>query len=826
MKTPPPSSAIRSAIPLRAGAVREAIVDRLARTLGKSPETATRRDIFDALSTAVREELAERWVATGNRVARARVKRVCYMSMEFLLGRSLINALSSFDEGLLDEVRDALQSLGQDLEHIAAEEEDPGLGNGGLGRLAACFLDSLATLGYAATGYGIRYDYGIFTQVLDKDGAQREVASSWLGFHNFWESGQGAVRHRVRFGGQCRATRNEQARVRYEWVDTQDVWAVGYDLMIPGNRSPTVNHLRLWSGRAITPFRIEAFNQGNYAAAVAEQVDAKNLSRVLYPDDSTPQGKELRFKQQYFFVSASLQDLLGQYMAERRQLKDLSHAVAVQLNDTHPAMTIVELMRLLVDSYDMEWGQAWKITREVCGYTNHTLLPEALETWPVSLFERLLPRHLQIIYQINRDFLEEVSARYPQDFDRRRRMSLINEDGDRRVRMAYLSVVGSHRVNGVAKLHSRLMRETIFADFAAMWPERFTNVTNGIAVRRWLKQANPSLSALLTEKLGSAWENDLEDLERLKWAEDDAEFRNRFHVIKRVNKERLAKTIYQLLGVAVNVDAMFDVQVKRIHEYKRQLLNLLHVVARYQQLLDNPAAAIPPRVVIFAGKAAPGYHMAKAVIKLINNVARVINSDARIGDRLKVCFLPDYDVSLAQEIMPAADLSEQISTAGMEASGTGNMKLSLNGALTIGTLDGANIEIRDAVGEENIFIFGMTAEEVVARRALGYAPGDVVASNPQLKRAIEMLESGYFTPDNIFDSKVVVDRLMSHGEHFMVLADFDAYAAAQARADELFVNTEEWTRKAVANALSMGPFSSDRSIREYADTIWGIKPVL
>jgi starch phosphorylase len=820
------SSAIRSTVPLRLGAVREAIVDRLERTLGKSPENATRRDIYDALSIAIREELTERWVATGSRVARARVKRICYLSMEFLLGRSLINALSTFEDELLVEVRETLQSLGHDLDHIAAEEEDPGLGNGGLGRLAACFLDSLATLGYAATGYGIRYDYGIFTQVIEKDGAQREVASSWLGFHNFWESGQGAVRHRVRFGGQCRATRNEHGRVRYEWVDTQDVWAVGYDLLIPGNRSPTVNHLRLWSGRAINPFRIEAFNHGNYGAAVAEQVEAKNLTRVLYPDDSTPQGKELRFKQQYFFVSASLQDLLGQHLAERRALRDLPKAIAVQLNDTHPALTIVELMRLLVDTYDMEWASAWNITREVCGYTNHTLLPEALETWPVSFFERLLPRHLQIVYQINRDFLEEVGARFPGDLDRRRRMSLINEEGDRRVRMAYLSVVGSHRVNGVAKLHSRLMRETIFSDFAQLWPDRFTNVTNGIAVRRWLKQANPLLSALLTEKLGSAWENDLEDLERLKWAADDADFRNRFRAIKRINKERLAKTIQSLLGVTLDVDAMFDVQVKRIHEYKRQLLNLLHVVVRYQQLLDNPAANIPSRVVMFAGKAAPGYHMAKAIIKLINNIAHVINNDARINNKLKVCFLPDYDVSLAQEIMPAADLSEQISTAGMEASGTGNMKLSLNGALTIGTLDGANIEIKDAVGDENIFIFGMTTEEVAARRAQGYSPADEVAKHPELKRAIELIDSGYFTPENIFDSKVVSDRLMSHGEHFLVLADFGSYLEAQQRVDALFQNSEEWTRKSVINALSMGPFSSDRSIREYADNIWGIKPVL
>jgi glycogen phosphorylase len=815
-----------SSVSLRRGAVREAIIDRLERSLGKSLATATRRDYYDALSIAVREELSERWISTCNRVGRSRVKRVCYLSMEFLLGRSLINALSSFDDGLLEEVREALQSFGHDLDHIAAEEEDPGLGNGGLGRLAACFLDSLATLGYAATGYGIRYDYGIFTQVINPDGSQREVASSWLGYQNFWESGRGGVRYRVRFGGHCQATRADDGKIRYEWVDTQDVWAIAYDLLIPGNRSPTVNHLRLWSSGAITPFKIDAFNSGNYGAAVAEQVDAKNLSRVLYPDDSTPQGKELRFRQQYFFVSASLQDMLAQHVAERRQLTDLASAIAIQLNDTHPALTCVELMRLLVDVYDMEWEAAWKVTREVCSYTNHTLLPEALETWPVSFFERLLPRHLQIIYQINRDFLEEVSAKYPQDFDRRRRMSLINEEGDRRVRMAYLSVVGSHRVNGVAKLHSRLMRETIFADFAQLWPDRFTNVTNGITVRRWLKQANPGFADLLTARLGSAWENDLEDLERLKWAADDADFRLKFRVIKRANKERLAKTIKQLLSVELNVDALFDVQVKRIHEYKRQLLNLLYVVTRYLRILDNPEADIVPRVVIFAGKAAPGYHTAKAIIKLINNVAEVINNDARVGDKLKVCFLPDYDVSLAQDIMPAADLSEQISTAGMEASGTGNMKLSLNGALTIGTLDGANVEIRDAVGEENIFIFGMTAEEVVERRASGYSPSQIVAQNEELKRVIQTLDSGHFTPANIFDSKVITERLMSDGEHFLVLGDFEAYAAAQDRVDALFRNPEEWTRKAVINALSMGPFSSDRTIREYADGIWSIKPVL
>jgi len=815
---------VTSSIPLRSGAVREAIVDRLERSLGKDLSESTRRDIYDALAIAVREEMAERWLATRRRVASARVKRVCYLSMEFLLGRSLVNALSAFDSDILNEVREAVQSLGHDLDAVAAEEEDPGLGNGGLGRLAACFLDSLATLGYSATGYGIRYDYGIFTQIIDEHGSQRELASSWLRFRNYWESA--SVRYRVRFGGECHATRDDQGRMHYQWVHTHDVWAVGYDVLIPGNRSPTVNHLRLWSGRAITPFHIEAFNAGNYAAAVAEQIEAKNLSRVLYPDDTTPQGKELRFKQQYFCVSASLQDLLAQHLAEGRSFHELSDAVAIQLNDTHPALTVVELMRLLVDEHALEWAEAWSIVQKVCSYTNHTLLPEALETWHVSMFERVLPRHLQIVYQINRDFLEAVSARYPHDHERRRRMSLIGEDGDRRVRMAYLSVVGSHRTNGVAKLHSRLMRETIFADFAQLWPERFTNVTNGIAVRRWLKQANPGLAQLFTEHVGYVWENDLEDLERLKWAADDASIRARFRDIKRANKERLGRTIRDLIGVQVSPDALFDVQVKRIHEYKRQLLNLLYVVVRYQRILAKPKADVVPRVVVIAGKAAPGYVIAKAIIKLINNVARVINTDERIGGKLKLCFLPDYDVSLAQEIMPAADLSQQISTAGMEASGTGNMKLALNGALTIGTLDGANIEIRDAVGEENIFIFGLTAEEVVAKRAEGYYPYEIAMNNPELKRAIDLIESGHFSPDNLASSKSITDLLLSDGEHFLVLADFESYARAQDEVDELYRNPDAWSRKAMLNSLSMGPFSSDRSIRDYADNIWRVKPVL
>jgi starch phosphorylase len=726
----------------------------------------------------------------------------------------------------VQEARDALKELGFDLDKVAQEESDPGLGNGGLGRLAACYLDSLATMQYPAVGYGIRYDYGIFTQSIDEDGRQRESASSWLRQNNPWEIQRPDARYLVRFGGRCVATHDAQGRTRYRWVDTSNIWAAGFDQFIPGNRSPTVNHLRLWAGRAIAPFDVEAFNAGRHAEASIQDVDAKNVSRILYPDDTTPQGKELRFKQQYFFVSASLQDMLAQHLSEDRPLESLPDAWAIQLNDTHPALAIPELIRLLVDEHEMEWDRAWDITRRVFSYTNHTLLPEALEVWPVAFFERVLPRHLQIIYLINRALLDEMTARHPHEHERRSRLSLIDEGHGRQVRMAHLAVVASHTVNGVAKLHSELMKQTIFSDFAELYPDRFTNVTNGIAVRRWLKQSNPGLSALLTERLGHAWENDLEELERLRWAADDPEFRTHFAAVKSANKRRFAEVIQRRVGVEVDPASLFDVQVKRIHEYKRQLLNLLYVITRYNRIRANPKGDWVPRTVVFAGKAAPGYVMAKAIIKLINNVARVVNADKTVGGRLKVVFLPDYDVSLAQSIMPAADLSEQISTAGMEASGTGNMKLSLNGALTIGTLDGANIEIREQVGADNIFIFGLTADEVAEQRRRGYSPSQVVASEPELKSTLDMIDAGYFTPGNLADGKPIVDRLLSEGEQFFVLADFASYVAAQDAVDALYRRPDEWQRKAVLNTLSMGIFSSDRSIREYAQRIWRIKPVI
>ena len=803
-----------------------ALHDRLTRALGKTPETATARDIYDALSLAVREEFALRWVATQRRIARAHVKRVCYLSVEYLPGNSLLNALSSLGGGVLEEAREALRELNHDLEEIAAQEIDPGLGNGGLGRLAACFMDSLATLQYPAVGYGIRYDYGIFTQVIDEDGSQREIASSWLRLRNVWETPRGNARYAVRFGGHSVGEPGADSGDPHLWVDTEDMYAVGFDQLIPGNRSPTVNHLRLWSGRAIRPFDIDSFNEGDYSAAVREQVVAKNLSRVLYPDDRTQQGKELRLKQQYFFVSASLQDVLATHLGEGRPLETLADAFAIQLNDTHPAIAIPELLRLLVDEHGMRWADAWRISCELFAYTNHTLLPEALETWTVSMFERLLPRHLEIIYLINRDFLAEVEARHPGDVGLQRRLSIITEEGERRVRMAHLAIIGSHRVNGVARLHSELMRRQAFAGFAELYPERFVNVTNGIAVRRWLKQSNPGLASLLTERIGSAWENDLEELGRLAGAAEDPQFRRRLRAIKRDNKQRLAREIERRIGLRVDVDSLFDVHVKRIHEYKRQTLNLLHVIGRYQRILDDPDAPIVPRTVIIAGKAAPGYQVAKALVKLINNVARVINDDPRVQGKLRVAFLPDYDVSLAQKIMPAADLSQQISTAGMEASGTGNMKLALNGALTIGTLDGANIEIREHVGADNIFIFGLNAVEVAARRAAGWTPREELKRNPGLARIIEAIRSGGFSPDGGAEAHLIVERLLADGEPYLVLADFAAYVLAQERVDELYRHEEEWSRKAAINTLGMGYFSSDRSVREYAEGIWGVKPVL
>jgi glycogen phosphorylase len=816
----------RRHLALKGGMLHAVLIERMTRVLGREPAVATARDVYDALSIAIREELTLRWLATQKRVAAARAKRLCYLSVEYLPGNCLLNALYSLGDDMVQEACETLEQMGFDLEQIAAQEVDPGLGNGGLGRLAACFLDSLATQQYAAVGYGIRYDYGIFTQLIDERGAQRETASSWLKLRNPWESPRSELRYTVRLGGRSIPIDAGTAQLPHRWLDAHEIHAIAFDQLVPGNCGATVNHLRLWSGRALTPFRIDAFNEGDYAAAVQDQIEAKNLSRVLYPDDSTPQGRELRFKQQYFFVSASLQDMLATHLAEQRSLDSLPDALAIQLNDTHPTLAIPELMRLLIDEYLVPWEEAWRITCKVFSYTNHTLLPEALECWPVAMFERWLPRHLEIIYLINRDFLALLAEAYPGDADRQRDLSIISVGENRYVRMAHLAVIGSHRVNGVARLHSELMRKRVFSGFAHLYPERFVNVTNGIAVRRWLKQSNPGLSRLLTERVGSGWENDLAVIGSLRGAAEEPHFRQRFRDIKLANKRQLAELLRTRHGMEVDPSSLFDVQVKRIHEYKRQTLNILQVVARYEWIKRHPRSPIVPRTVIFAGKAAPGYAIAKAIIKLINGIARTINADAEVRDKLKVVFLPDYDVTFAQKIIPAADLSEQISTAGMEASGTGNMKLALNGALTIGTLDGANIEIRDHVGADNIFIFGLTADEAAQRRAAGYLPRLEAQADAELHGAIERIDSGFFSPEDPENGRLVTSRLLADGEQYLVLADFTAYMAAQDRVDELYQQPDAWSRKAVINCLNMGYFSSDRSISEYAERIWNIKPVL
>ncbi|MEM9057283.1 MAG: glycogen/starch/alpha-glucan phosphorylase, partial [Pseudomonadota bacterium] len=704
-------------------------------------------------------------------------------------------------------------------------EPDAGLGNGGLGRLAACYLDSMATGQLPGFGYGIRYDYGIFTQVFGSNGEQIERPTNWLRYTNLWEMPREERRYTVRFGGRVTARPRPGGDRAYDWLDTDSVLAIAYDTPVPGNDGETVNHLRLWSAQSAAEFNLSLFNAGQHAAAAAELNAAEHLSHVLYPGDATEEGKELRLRQQYFFVSASLQDIVQDHLEQYGSLESLPDKVAIQLNDTHPAVAIPELMRICRDEHSMGWDAAWAITRRVFSYTNHTLLPEALETWSFSMFQRLLPRHLNIILKINRLFLDDVAERFDHDVDRIRRMSLIDEDHGRRVRMANLAIVGSHKVNGVAAMHSEIMTQSIFRDFYDMYPERFTNVTNGVTQRRWLKVANPPLRDLINATIGPRWEEDLSQLEALVPHADDGAFRERFAAVKHANKVRLSEAVEKYLGVTLNPDSLFDVQAKRIHEYKRQLLFLLYAVTRYQRILKEPDGDFVPRTMLIAGKAAPGYVRAKEIIKLINNVARVINSDPRVGDRLKLVMIPNYNVSVAQDLLPAADLSEQISTAGMEASGTGNMKLSLNGALTIGTLDGANVEIRDAVGDENIFIFGLTADEVEAQRAAGYFPREIARRNTELRDVLDLIAEGGFPGDSYNEFTTLIDHLMSDNEHFLVLADYASYVACQDRVDALYRNRDEWTRKAILNTANMGYFSSDRSIRDYAENIWGIAPV-
>lgn len=819
--------------------IRRAFADHLRYTLGKEEHQATAHDRYMALSLVVRDRLMARWIPTRERHDKADAKRVYYLSAEFLLGRALRNNLANL--GLYETAERVMGELHLPLSDLLEQERDAGLGNGGLGRLAACFLDSLATLEIPAYGYGIRYEFGIFDQVI-RQGAQIERPEEWLRMGNPWMVQRADLAQHVHFFGRTETVaHNDKPRVR--WVETKGVLGVPHDMPIAGYHNGTVNTLRLWSARASEEFDLSVFNAGDYERAVFDKNNSESISKVLYPNDLLIVGKELRLKQQYFFVACSIADLLHRHLSHTHPLHDqrivherlrqLPDKAAIQLNDTHPTIAIPELMRQLVDEYGLEWELAWEITEASFAYTNHTLLPEALEQWSVDLLGRLLPRHLQIIFEINHRFMRQVWTYAPNEPDRLRRMSLIQEEPQKSVRMAYLATLGSHKVNGVAALHSQLLRETLLPDFAALFPERFTNVTNGVTPRRWLVQANPELASAITKRIGDGWHTDLERLEELLPFAKDPEFAAELILIKRRNKERLTEYIRRHhSSVALDPRALFDVQIKRLHEYKRQLLNVLYLIALYQKLKHNPGLDVVPRVALFGAKAAPGYTRAKLIIRLINAVADVVNKDPRIGGRLKILFLPNYRVSLAELIIPAADLSQQISTAGFEASGTGNMKLAMNGALTIGTLDGANIEIREAVGPENFFLFGLTAEEVRALKP-SYNPWDYYRRSEALRGAIDLIRSGFFSYDEPQRFVPLLDALLppppeerpGHGDPFLVLADFDAYAATQERVDAAYRDPRHWTEMTVHNIARTGMFSSDRSISEYAEKIWRVRPL-
>ncbi len=794
----------------------EQIDAHLLHTVGVAPDRASATDLMLATAQVARAQLSRRWVATQAQERAQKARRVVYLSMEFLMGRTLSNALAALD--LTEGAAQGLAQHAQKLEDIASHEPDAALGNGGLGRLAACFLDSMATLGLPSFGYGIRYEYGMFAQEIQR-GNQMEYPDSWLKDGTPWEFPRADLTYPVRFGGWVTHENNKAT-----WQAAGEVAAKAYDMVVPGHGTEKVSTLRLW--KAVAPDHIDlgAFNTGDYARAACAKNEYENISWVLYPNDSTPAGRELRLKQEYFFVAASMQDLVQRHLDEHPSLDNLAEHVAIHLNDTHPAIGVAELMRILCDEHNFDWDRAWALCCKTFSYTNHTLMPEALETWPVALMQHVLPRHLEIIFRINKEFLDLAARFRPGDHEFLKRLSLIDEVGERRVRMAHLSVVGSHQVNGVSALHSELLVHTIFADFAALWPKRFTNMTNGVTPRRWLAQANPELSALLDDTLGKTWRLDLTQLRRLESKLGDSVFTERFMAIKRANKVRLAQYIASTTGIQVSPDSLFDVQVKRIHEYKRQLLNLLHVVGRYQAILANPEAPWVPRTVIFAGKAASSYVAAKSIIRLIHDVGLTINNDPRVGDKLKLVFIPNYGVSVAEIIMPGADLSEQISTAGTEASGTGNMKLALNGALTIGTDDGANIEIRQQVGDENIFIFGLKTPEVRQLRVEGYHPLNFYESNPALKAVLDAIGEGQFSPDEPERYRALINSLVWGGDHYMLLADYASYVATQAQVDALYSQPALWSQRAIRNVAGMGVFSSDRTIGEYARDIWHVAP--
>ncbi|MBN2626719.1 MAG: glycogen/starch/alpha-glucan phosphorylase [Spirochaetales bacterium] len=778
------------------------------------PDQCDYTDKYIALAYTVRDRIIDRWFATRRSDSREMGKSINYFSFEFLMGRALGNNMINM--GIDEAVMEALPELGINWLELQSAIKDSGLGNGGLGRLAACFLDSLASIGYPAFGYGLRYKYGFFKQDI-QNGYQVEEADDWLRNGNPWEIKRYDISVMVQFGG--RVARNRKGECF--WVDTEDVTGIPYDTPVVGYGADRVNTLRLWDARSVEDFDFQNFNQGNYYSTIDDRVKAETLTMVLYPNDEINEGVELRFKQQYFFVSCSLQDIFRRFKKMNLPFSDFPEKMAVQLNDTHPAIAVAELMRLLMDKEKLDWDTAWDITVRTMGYTNHTLMPEALETWSVGLFEKLLPRHLEIIYQINHFFMQDVAGRYPGDFDKMERLSLISEKGGKRVRMANLAILGSHSVNGVAALHSRLVKENLVPDFYALYPDRFNNKTNGITQRRWLRKANRPLSDLITSAIGDSWITDLSQLRRLEEFKDDSSFLERLRDVKKAGKETLADHCRRQFDIELNTDTLFDVQVKRVHEYKRQLLNLIHVVSLYNRIRQGED--IEPRTVLFSGKAAPGYYMAKLIIKLINNVAAVINGDKKARDILKVHFLPNYSVSLAEMIFPAADLSEQISTAGTEASGTGNMKFILNGALTIGTLDGANIEILEEVGSDNMFIFGLKTAEVEALKK-SYDPMEYYLENHELKSAMELIGSGYFniSERNIFNP--LINNLMNH-DFYMHFADFGSYAGAQRQVEKAYRDKEGWSRSSLMNIAGSGKFSSDRTIREYADEIWSIKPI-
>jgi starch phosphorylase len=804
-----------------AAELQQAILDHLYYIQGRVPELATPTDWYMSLAYTVRDRIMNDWVNSIHRMRDQSIKLVGYLSAEFLLGPHLGNNLLNL--GIRQEAQQAASALGLDLDTLLREEEEPGLGNGGLGRLAACYLDSMATLRIPAIGYGIRYEFGLFDQEI-RDGWQVEKTDKWLRMGNPWEICRPEITYLVNDGGYTQQYQDAQGRLRVRWVPSKVVKGVAYDTLICGYRSGMTNFLRLWRSEAVESFDFQAFNAGDYYEAVQEKIFSENISKVLYPNDEPEAGKKLRLTQQYFFTSCSLQDMVRIHLMRGKTLDTFHESFAVQLNDTHPSIAVAELMRLLVDEHLMDWEQAWEITRKTLAFTNHTLLPEALEKWSVPLFASILPRHLEIIYEINRRFLEEVRVKFPNDNDRVARMSLIDEHDQKYVRMAYLATVGSHAVNGVAKLHSELLRKTTLHDFYEFNPDEFLNVTNGVTPRRWIALSNPELGTLIDGKIGEQWLTNEDELRGLEPLAENAPFRAQWRKVKQARKTELAALIKERTGVVVDPSTLFDMQVKRIHEYKRQLLNILHVISLYNQLKKNPGLDITPRTVIFGGKAAPGYFIAKRIIKLINSVAEVVNRDSAVKDRVKVVFFPDFNVTNGQVIYPAADLSEQISTAGKEASGTGNMKFSMNGALTIGTLDGANIEIRDAVGAENFFLFGLTTPEVASLKASGYNPRFYYEHNPDLKEVIDQISAGTFSSGDTSLFKPIVDSLLN-GDEYLVLADYQAYVECQHKVSQAYRDQEQWARMSILNVARMGYFSSDRSIREYSSKIWTVRPL-